>query len=576
MIRRYFSPPDFERDEDNFRAKFIYYFIWIALVSLAFVMSQYLSGPANDLTVPVLAGLIAVLIAAMYLLQQRNIIASGLLIIVLGWLGFGIQAYTADGVKDVVIMGYIALGLLASIVASRTAGSIVIISSIGVIWILSILESQGYIRARVQDPFGYSRDLSIIFVLIAALIHISTTSLRDAISRASQSEESLRISNQNLQELNQNLETRVASRTAELELANQRNEKRAGQFEAIAQVARATATNQNLETLLPGLVSLISRQFGFYHVGIFLLDENREYAVLRAANSDGGKRMLARGHKLGIGQSGIVGFVSATGKPRITLEVGDDAAFFNNPDLPNTHSEMAVPLRVADEVIGVLDVQSITSNAFQEEDIEVLSTLADQVAIAIQNAQSYEITQRLLAEAQRTSGSVLADAWRVLQAEEDAVIGYRVAENKLTSLNTPLSSSPINRAVASKQIVKEDGDGATLAVPIRLHDRVIGVMDIRVPTAHEWEADEVDIAQAVAERLSLALESSLLLKSTRRRAEIERITADISGKIGATAQFDSILRTAAEELSRALGGSDVLVQLHSEALEEDQSDPIKE
>jgi len=568
MIRRFFSPPAFERDEDNFRAKFIYYFIWIALVSLAFVLTQYLFRPAGDLTAPILAGLIAVLIAALYLLQKRNITASGLMIIILGWVGLGVQAYTADGVKDVVIMGYIALGLLASIVASRTAGSVVIISSIGVIWILSLLESRGYIQARVQDPLGYSRDLSIIFVLIAALIHISTTSLRDAIIRASQSEESLRVSNQNLQELNQNLESRVASRTAELELANQRNEKRARQFEAIAQVARATATNHNLETLLPSLVSLISRQFGFYHVGIFLVDENRENAVLRAANSEGGKRMLTRGHKLGIGQSGIVGFVSATGKPRITLEVGDDAAFFNNPDLPNTRSEMALPLRVAEEVIGVLDVQSITSNAFQEEDIEVLSTLADQVAIAIQNAQSYEINQRLLTEAQRASGSVLADAWRVLQAEE-AVIGYRVVENKLTSLNRPLSSPPIHRAIASKKIFKEDGDQATLAVPIRLHDQVIGVMDIRVPTAHEWQTDEVDIAEAVAERLSLALESSLLLKSTRRRAEIERITADISGKIGATAQFDSILRTAAEELSRALGGSEVLVQLHSEALDEE-------
>ena len=365
------------------------------------------------------------------------------------------------------------------------------------------------------------------------------------------------------------MEDRVASRTAELELVNQRNERRARQFEAIAQVARATTTSQNLETFLPSLVDLIGRQFGFYHVGIFLLDENREFAELRAANSEGGRHMLARGHKLGVGQSGIVGFVSGTGKPRITLDVGDDAAFFNNPDLPNTRSEMALPLRVADELMGVLDVQSVTANAFQEEDIEVLSTLADQVAIAIRNARSYETTQGLLKEAQRTSGSILSDAWRVLQAQEEAVIGYRVAENTLTLLNRPLSSAPINKAISSKQLVKEDGEKATLAVPIRLHDQVIGVLDIRVPNAHEWDTDEVDIAQAVAERLSLALESSLLLKSTQRRAEIERITADISGKIGATAQFDSILRTAAEELSRALGGSEVLVQLHSETLEEE-------
>ena len=106
-----------------------------------------------------------------------------------------------------------------------------------------------------------------------------------------------------------------------------------------------------------------------------------------------------------------------------------------------------------------------------------------------------------------------------------------------------------------------------LAIPIRLRDEVIGVMDIQIPHAHEWDADEVDIAQAVAERLSLALESALLLRSTRRRAEIERITADITGRIGATTQFDSILRTAAEELSRALGGSDVLIQIQPETVE---------
>ena len=567
MIKRFFGPPAFEDDEDNFRAKFINSFAWIAILSLSYIVTQYLGKPAIDLTVPILMGLIAVLAAAKFLLHRRNISASGLIIIVLGWLGLGFQAYTADGVKDVVIFGFVALGLLASIVVSRSAGSIVIVSSLGMIWALELLETQGYITPHVQDAFGYSRDLSIIFILITALIYFSTTSLRDAISRANQSEESLRISNQDLQELNQTLESRVASRTSELALANQRNEKRARQFEATAQVARATASGQELETLLPNLVDLVSRQFGFYHVGIFLLDENREYAELRAANSEGGQRMLARGHKLAVGQSGIVGLVSGIGRPRIALDVGDDAAFFNNPDLRNIRSEMALPLRVADEVIGVLDVQSTASSAFQDEDMEVLSTLADQVAIAIQNARSYEKTQKLLKEAQRTSGSFLNEAWRILQAQEEAVIGYRLAENKLTLLNGPLSSDPIRRAIASKEIVKENGERAALAVPIRLHDEVIGVMDIRVPSTHEWDSDEVDIAQAVAERLSLALESSLLLKSTQRRAEIERITADIAGKIGATAQFDSILRTAAEELSRVLGGSEVLVQLHGDMLE---------
>jgi GAF domain-containing protein len=272
--------------------------------------------------------------------------------------------------------------------------------------------------------------------------------------------------------------------------------------------------------------------------------------------------MLARGHKLQVGQTGMVGFVSAIGTPRIALDVGDDSVYFDNPDLPNTRSEMALPLRVANEIIGVLDVQSIVSNAFQEEDIEILSTLADQVAIAIQNARTYEKMQELVEEAQKESVTYLRDTWRILQSEETA-IGYQVNNGKVNPLNRPLTSVHVKKAMKERQTVTENGRNAALVIPIRLRDEVIGVMDIHTPDEHEWDEDEVDIAEAVADRLSLALETSLLLKSTQRRAEIERITADISGKIGATTQFDSILRTAAEELSRVLGGSEVLVQIQS-------------
>jgi hypothetical protein len=142
----------------------------------------------------------------------------------------------------------------------------------------------------------------------------------------------LRAANLSLQELNQSLEQRVVSRTEELQLANERNERRARQFEAISQVTRAITSNQNLESLLLSLTEVISEKFGFYHIGIFMLDEDREFAVLRAANSEGGRRMIARNHKLRIGQSGIVGFV-AGGKPRIALTLRR-RGFFNNPDLP--------------------------------------------------------------------------------------------------------------------------------------------------------------------------------------------------------------------------------------------------
>ncbi len=149
-----------------------------------------------------------------------------------------------------------------------------------------------------------------------------------------------------LQETLLGLETRVAERTAELEESSQKLQIRANQFEAIAQLARAITSIQDLDTLLPRITKLVSQQFGFYHVGLFLLDESRQYAVLSAANSEGGQHMLARKHRLGVGQTGIVGYVTSTGNPRIALDTGTDAVYFDNPDLPDTHSEMALPLRV--------------------------------------------------------------------------------------------------------------------------------------------------------------------------------------------------------------------------------------
>jgi hypothetical protein len=119
--------------------------------------------------------------------------------------------------------------------------------------------------------------------------------------------------------------------------------------------------------------------------------------------------------------------------------------------------------------------------------------------------------------------------------------------------------------MASISTILKNGERAALVIPIRLRDRVIGVFDIQVPGDHDWSQDDVDLAEAVAERLSLSLEALLLLKATQRRAEVERLTADISTRIGATTQFDSILQTAAEELSRALGGSEVLVQIQSDS-----------
>ncbi len=561
MIRRLFSPPTFEQEEKNFRAIFINGFAWSVILLLLLALIPQLSHPKN-FSIGVFSSLIVVMAIALYLLHRGKVDASGILIVVLGWLGVSVQAYTADGVKDVIVVAFLALGLLASIIVNWRAGGIVILGGIGVIWALALLQVSGVFTPSSQNPIAFARDLSFVFIAVTVLVYFSTTSMQRAIGRATTSEQDLVNSNKDLQELNQSLEDRVSSRTAELEMANQRNERRARQFEAIAQVARATTSIQDEDTLLFRLAQVISEQFGFYHVGIFLLDDQRENAVLRASNSEGGRRMLARRHSLRVGQIGIVGHVASSGNPRFALDVEADAAFKDNPDLPETRSELALPLKDVGQIIGVLDVQSTEPNAFLPEDTETLHTLADQVTVAIQNARSHEATHRLLEEAQRTSDSYLKEAWRLLQAQEKR-IGYLISENTLKPLEKFIDHPSINRVISQGEPLVENGETGTLAVPIHLRGEVVGVLDIRIPAGHDWDPDEVDIARAVADRLSLALESATLLRTTQRRAEIERLTADISGKIGASVNMRNVLQTAVEELGRVLPGSEVVIQFQS-------------
>jgi GAF domain-containing protein len=571
MIRRLLSPPIFEKDEDNFRAKFINGFAWsvIVLTALAIIPNLGPNADANAATTfLVLSGLIMVMLASIYFLHRRSLNISGMIIVVLGWLALGIQAYTADGVKDVIIVAYIAVSLLASIVINWRVGSIVILASIGAIWTLAILEANGFLSPRVQEPFAFSRDISFIFIAIAVLIYFSTTSLRDAITRANKSEQSLLASNQSLQELNQTLEERVNRRTAELDNANRSNLRRARQFEAISQVIRAISSIQDLDTLLPRITEVISQQFNTYHAGIFLLDNEREFAVLRASNSEGGKKMLARGHKLQVAQAGIVGFVTATGQPRLALDVGTDAAFFDNPDLPNTHSEIALPLRYNGQVIGALDVQSTESNAFSQDDVEILITLADQVSIAINNTVNLEEAQKALTESKTAIGQSTLESWKVLRPKSLG-FGFQLADSTITPLEKPLQDEHIQEALTKGRSIMShtDKDSSSLAIPIRLRGQVIGVLNLKTQNNRTITSDDADIAEAVSERLSLAIETATLLQSTQHRADIERVTTDISSKINSSTRFDTILQTAAQELSRALGGSDVIVQIEPASIE---------
>jgi len=365
-----------------------------------------------------------------------------------------------------------------------------------------------------------------------------------------------------LRETLEGLEQRVAERTSELASANEKNERRARHFESIAQVASTISSTRDMDSLLPQITTAISNRFGFYHVSIFLLDPRREYAILSAANSEGGQRMLARNHRLKVGEMGIVGFVTSVGKPRVALNTGEDAVFFDNPDLPETRSEISLPLHVGDEVIGALDVQSTEPNAFDQEDINILTTLADQVSIAIQNAKQYEETRKALAESDLLSRQFVQTGWQQF-TKSQKLVGIRHSGARATLLYRKNGKGKSENDLNWDQAMTESR-GMSLSLPVKLRGEVIGSVDVRAPGNRKWEQDELDIVTAIIERAALAMENARLLAESQKRAAKERTIGEISTKISAQSDIDELLKAAAQELGRVMPGTDVVIQLESD------------
>ncbi len=352
------------------------------------------------------------------------------------------------------------------------------------------------------------------------------------------------------------LEERVAERTKLIE-------RRVAQIQAVAEVGKSVAAQRDLEELLSRTSHLISDRFDFYHIGIFLLDTGRKYAILRASNSNEGAKMLERGHKLSVGKEGIVGTVAGTGRARIALDVGEDAVYFNNPDLPNTRSEMALPLIAAGETLGVLDIQSTEANAFSEEDIPTLQVLADQLAIAVQNARLLRDSQEALALAQKSTIDTSQTGWQSLLQSVDG-LGYASLMNgEVVPASNEMEANMKHALLEGESVLSPDQK--TLHMPIVVRGQTIATMRLVKPSdAEPWTPGEIEDIEALSTQLSNTLDSARLYREAQRRAVREQVISEMTASISAASDVDSILRTVVQELGNKIGNTDVIFELGSE------------
>lgn len=546
----FLSPPVFADDDKKRKGAILNAMGWSTLFIVAILLIiRTLQGQDPHL-LEVNLVLIAVMLIiglVIYLTRRGHIRMAGMIFVTVIWIALSSVTWIADGIRDVAFFGAIVPILMAGLLVGWRAAMLVTLASITSGWILAYAETNRFFQPTLDQPLNFARDVSGILVLTGILVYLTISGLQNALDKSRGIAEQLARANKDVNDLRIELERRVEERTLELR-------KRATQMEAVSRVARTIASVQDLKDILPAITEMVSQQFGFYHVSIFLLDEQKNKAVLRASSSAEGLLLVNQEFNLTPDQYSIVGYSILHGDARVSQDVTTDAMYLNNPNLPETRSEIALPLRVAGRVIGALDVQSRETNAFSEADISVLFTLADQVAIAIENARLFSEARAALSESRALFEKYTQQEWSNF-ARQAKQTGYIFDGKNVFPLDRSQKRTTARTVLQTGRLSLEK-ETATVAIPLKLRGQTIGVLDVRSKKGERaWKEDELTMLQAAADRAALALENARLVESAQRRAARERAIGDISARIGSASQLEAILQTAVEELGRKLGGA---------------------
>lgn len=549
---RFLRAPIFAGDPEKTQDALTTHRVAVALLFLAALsvpLILLLPSPAREIALGATSLGILFWLVTIQLVKRGQLTPAKLIILSLNTINiFGVLLVTG-GIAQPTVFTLLFLLAMANLLFPQRGSSVY-----GTILILLVSAMYYIDQFKILPPvqpadLARSTFLNFAFTLIAvaAVMFIASSNYQRNLNASRKNEQILREQNRELDQLRSNLEQRVEERTTQIQ-------NRANQIEAISAVARSIASVQNLETLLPTITRLVSVRFNYYHAGIFLVDDAYENAVLRATNSEGGQRMLDRQHSLRLDGNSIVGYAASRSETRIALDVGADSVYFNNPDLPDTRSEMALPLRVGQQVIGVLDVQSTQPNAFSTDDIATLEILADQVAIAIENARLFSEARNALAEAERSFERYVKQEWSSF-AQTIKSAGYIFDGNRTTPLRTGNQQAKV-KALAQTGRLSLEKETNHVSVPIKFRGHTVGFLDVKSKKGdRRWTRDELTMLESAAERAALALENARLVETAQRRAYRERTIGEISARIGAVSNLEAIMQTAVEELGRRIGSA---------------------
>ncbi len=326
-------------------------------------------------------------------------------------------------------------------------------------------------------------------------------------------------------------------------------------MEAASQVAREISQETNQEHLFQAAIDLIIERFGYYHAGIFLMDDKDEFAVLVCASGEAGKIMRETGHKLRKGEEGIVGHVVATGEARIAHDVGQDAVHFKNPLLPETRSEMALPIKISGRVLGALDVQSNQPQAYSDVDIKALQNIANQLAVAMERVRLFQLHQDTIQELETVLRANTRQTWMEYLRSTKVPRFYHY-DPFSDDLKTGQESDPNSAFVEERS-----EDPAVHQIPITVRGQTIAVLKLRT-SGKTIPQDILNLVENTASRMGMALDSARLVDELRYRAERQKLVAELSARVRAGTDVDQILQTSAAALGKALNLKETIIQLY--------------
>ncbi len=499
----------------NWRESFIVYLLYGILAFATIILYFSLSSAESGILDVAFIAIYAMLAVVTFIRFSYTIRVS---IFLFSLYAVGVSELIRYGILGDSNIFFLGVIILATMMFSPKTGTFATTFCVATCVTIGILMSSGYINPIAPDIAAAKIDdwISGILVIIAfgVVVILGFQRLENEFLDA-QIQVDTTLSQ--LQEERAKLEDKVDERTIKLRRVNE--------------IGRLITSILDPDELLTRATRLISDEFECYYTAIFLVDITEQWAELKEATGDAGKVLKENKYRVDLRGKNLTSSAIRTRQVRIALDTGADSIRFDNPLLPYTRSQISIPLAVGEHIIGALEMQSTLESAFTQQDADTYQNMANEIAVALENARLFKEAQQSLVEMRATQRQYLQGAWSSLSSENN--LEYLIGEDDTTENQ--------------------------IAIPLKLRDQIIG--QIQMTTQEELSLEQKDLIEAIATQAALALENARLVEESQSIATRERLANEIIAKIWTSTTMDSILQTTVRELGRALEASEVEIQV---------------